>query len=388
MVCVMRHPRGLNFANERKVWHLRVQKNMSWESIAAEVVNLQGAPSTADLVKRAYKKFNGAVGRSVYKFARCGRKRWKMTTDVQHFILAKLLQIRKKQVCTSTTLQEVLAKEKGVNVSDATIRKFLRRKGYRWLPRAQKPAYSAMDQQLRLRFCKAVLRLSEKQLDEKLSLSMDGVILTIPPNDAIERKNVCRHGETHMYRRVNEAASPHLSGACNYPCQVPMARCVPLWGGISKGGCAEVIMHANRKLTGAEWAAAVTKGKLIDTIKRLSPSGKRPWHVLCDNERFLDASVSRAALARKGIKLWRNPPRSPDLNPVELFWSWLRRDLRRRDLEDLHRRREPPNKAAYRARARAVLRSKKAKVVAASITKSFRKTCQRLVDLGGAHSGS
>ena len=90
----------------------------------------------------------------------------------------------------------------------------------------------------------------------------------------------------------------------------------------------------------------------------------------------------------KGIKLWHNPPRSPDLNPVELFWSWLRRDLRRRDLEDLHRRREPPNKAAYRARARAVLRSKKAKVVAASITKSFRKTCQRVVDLGGAHSGN
>ena len=191
-----------------------------------------------------------------------------------------------------------------------------------------------------------------------------------------------------MYRRVNEAASPHLSGACNYPYQVPMARCVPLWGGISKGGCAEVIMHANRKLTGAEWAAAVTKGKLIDTIKRLNPSGKRPWHVLCDNERFLDASVSRAALARKGIKLWHNPPRSPDLNPVELFWSWLRRDLRRRDLEDLQRRREPPSKAAYRARVRAVLRSKKAKVVAASITKSFRKACQRVVDLGGAHSGN
>ena len=291
-------------------------------------------------------------------------------------------------MCTSTTLQAVLAKAKGVNVSDATIRKFLRRKGYRWLPRAQKPAYSAMDKQLRIRFCKAVLRLSKKQLDEKLSLSMDGVILTIPPNDAIGRKNVCRHGETHMCKRANEAASPHLSGVCNYPCQVPMARCVPLWSGMSKGGCAEVIMDTNRKLTGAEWAAAVTKGKLIDAIKRLNPNGKRPCHVLCDNARFLDASVSRAALSRKGIKLWHNPPRSPDLNPVELFWSWLRRDLRRRDLEDLHRRREPPNKVAYRARVRAVLRSKKAKVVAATITKSFRKTCQRVVDLGGAHSGN
>jgi hypothetical protein len=340
------------------------------------------------LVKRVYNKFNGRLGRSVCNFAKCGRKRWKMTIGVQNFILAKLLQIRKKQVCTSTTLQAVLAKERGVNVSDATIRKFLRRKGYRWLARAQKPAYSALDKQLRLRFCKAVLRLSAKQLDEKLSLSMDGVILTIPPLDPVERKNVCRHGETHMYRRVSEAASPELAGACNYPCQVPMARCVPLWGGISKGGCAEVLMHTQRKLTGAEWAAAVVKGKLNDAVKRLKPIGKRPWYVLCDNERFLDASVSRAALSRKGIKLWHNPPRSPDLNPVELFWSWLRRELRRRDLEDLNCHRAPPNKVAYRARVRAVLRSQKAKVVASPITNSFRNTCRRVVDLGGAHSGN
>ena len=123
-------------------------------------------------------------------------------------------------------------------------------------------------------------------------------------------------------------------------------------------------------------------------MKCVHPIGKRPWHVLCGNERLLDASLGRAALSRKGIKLWHNPPRPPDLKPVERFWSWLRRDLRRRGLGDLNRRREPPNEVAYRALIHAVLRSEKAKVVAASITKSFRKICQRVVDLGGAHSGN
>ena len=91
MVCEMRHPRGLDFANERKVWHLRVQKNLSWESIASEVVNLQGGPSTADLVKRVYNKFNGRLGKSVCDGANCGRKRWELTSGARHFAVAKLL---------------------------------------------------------------------------------------------------------------------------------------------------------------------------------------------------------------------------------------------------------------------------------------------------------
>ena len=166
-----------------------------------------------------------------------------------------------------------------------------------------------------------------------------------------------------------------------------MSRCVPLWGGISKGGCAEILMHKERKLSGTEWASAVLKGKLNAAIKRLKPSGKRPWYVLCDNERFLDSAASRTALSCKGIKLWHNPPRSLDPNPVELFWAWLRRELGRRDLEDLKNKRVPLSKADYRARIRAVLRSTRANTVAANITKSFRKTCHRVVDVSGAHSG-
>jgi transposase len=47
-------------------------------------------------------------------------------------------QLRKECVCTSTTLQGVLAKERKVKVSAGHVRNVLLKSGYRWLRRSQK----------------------------------------------------------------------------------------------------------------------------------------------------------------------------------------------------------------------------------------------------------
>ena len=93
------------------------------------------------------------------------------------------------------------------------------------------------------------------------------------------------------------------------------------------------------------------------------------------------------ACARKRVKLWFVPPRSPDLNPVERFWAWLRKELRRRDLDDLRSKRPVLGKTAYKQRVRNVFRSQKAQQAAKNLAKSFKKTCQKVVRLRGAHSG-
>ena len=87
------------------------------------------------------------------------------------------------------------------------------------------------------------------------------------------------------------------------------------------------------------------------------------------------------------IKISFVPPRSPDLNPVERFWSWLRRELRHRDLHDLHAKRPVLGKMAYRRRVRGIMKTKKAKLVATNITKGFKKVCKKVVEKQGAHSG-
>ena len=51
-------------------------------------------------------------------------------------------------------------------------------------------------------------------------------------------------------------------------------------------------------------------------------------------ESFLRAKVCKAAYLAKKISLWDVPAKSPDLNPVEMFWGWLRRKLRLMALAD------------------------------------------------------
>ena len=67
--------------------------------------------------------------------------------------------------------------------------------------------------------------------------------------------------------------------------------------------------------------------------------------------------------------------RSPDLNPVEEYWSWLRRRLLALDLADATAKRLVPSKAAYVQRVRNVVQSQASQEKAANIAKAFKKTC-------------
>eukprot|EP00973_Karenia_brevis_P045833 6348461-Karenia_brevis.AAC.1 len=202
------------------------------------------------------------------------------------------------------------------------------RKGYKWLPKSQKRLYDKETREARVAFARRVLSLTKAQLREKLSMAMDGVILAMPPRDPTDRFNFCRCGDDHIWRKHNESLSPLLAGADEYGKQVPMARAVPMWGGCSEGGFSIILFHATKKITKAEWRAAVTAGKLKNAILKLDPvKAEGPWHVICDNESFLRAKDSNATHKEANVKLWKIPKHSPDLNPAERFWSWMRKKL-------------------------------------------------------------
>ena len=107
-------------------------------------------------------------------------------------------------------------------------------------------------------------------------------------------------------------------------------------------------------------------------------------HVLCENELFLTGRDALTEYRESKVTLWHIPARSPDLNPVEKFWGWLRKELRRRDLADMVARRAVLGKEAYRARVRAVCRSAKAKRVAKNLARGLRKVCKEVITKGGA----
>ena len=163
--------------------------------------------------------------------------------------------------------------------------------GYRKLRSA---SAASGGRQERLAFAKAVLRLTKAELREKLSLSMDGVVLAVPPKDATDRANYCAHGAGHMWRKRGEAGTEKLAGDDPYPQQIPQTRIVPLWGVLSEGGFSVITFHNKRKLTSEEWCHVVRRGKLTAAIRALEPSkADGPWKVLADNESFLHTAASR-----------------------------------------------------------------------------------------------
>ena len=85
-----------------------------------------------------------------------------------------------------------------------------------------------------------------------------------------------------------------------------------------------------------------------------------------------------------GVQVRVLPPYSPDLNPIEKYWSWLRRHLQKMDLEDLTKRKKVPSKTEYKARVRSVMQTNKSQEVAENIMQNFRKHCEKVKNAGGA----
>ena len=170
---------------------LRHVKKLSWEKIALQVVNVNGGTPSWVNVRDTVQGLSTTTGRRKLHYSRCGRRPWKMTPDVQKFLIRRLVARRAAQIVTSVTLQADLAAEKGIAVEASTIRKFLKRKGYKWLPRNQKRKYSRDQKVARVAFAKAVLQMTPAVLRATLSMSLDGVVLSMPPTNETERYNYC-----------------------------------------------------------------------------------------------------------------------------------------------------------------------------------------------------
>ena len=144
-----------------------------------------------------------------------------------------------------------------------------------------------------------------------------------------------------MWRKRSEGNLPKLAGASDYLKQVPKERCIPLWGGLLEDGFAPILWYPGRKTNTEEWVQAIRTGKVAEALRFLNPRNKSgPWTILCDGESFLRAKAARVAYLAKKISLWDVPAKSPDLNPVEMFWGWLRRKLRLMGLADLRKKSE------------------------------------------------
>ena len=286
--------RGLNFRNQRKAVILRTRTpRLAFRNIAQRVRNLKKVASTEDVVRRVFWRFNMNKGRVHYNYVKCRRKPWKVTKEVGSYLVNQLRKERRHTVCTSTSLQADLCRDKKVHLSSSAVRKHLLSKGYTWKPRGQKRKYSHAMRINRVSFTAQYYTKSPKAIHKAVSCAMDSVVLTAPPTDAVDRKNYCCHGITHMCRKDSKAASPELAGDDPYEEQVPIQHAIPMWGAISPQGFREIVSHRTRKLKNNDWVKVLKARKLKQVVQQLRATGPAPWKVLCDSESFLEAKPCR-----------------------------------------------------------------------------------------------
>ena len=83
-----------------------------------------------------------------------------------------------------------------------------------------------------------------------------------------------------------------------------------------------MLWHPNHKTDQHEWYDAVKEGKLTGAIKKMNPAKRiGPYTILYDGKSFLQAKKLQPLYRAKRIVLWQCPFKSPDMNPVEMFWG-------------------------------------------------------------------
>ena len=91
----------------------------------------------------------------------------------------------------------------GLEVVNRTVyhKEVLEEEGLQKLPRNQTRKYSRDQKVARVAFAKAVLQTTPAVLRASLSMSLDGVVLSMPPSNETERYNYCWGVASHTCRK-------------------------------------------------------------------------------------------------------------------------------------------------------------------------------------------
>jgi transposase len=187
--------------------------------------------------------------------------------------------LKKKPNSSSTQLQETVAK-KGYDVSDRCIRNIRKELGYTKIATSLLP------------------NLSEANLESRMK-----------------------------YRR-EEDDKPHLTKPRNN-------QKIMVWGGISRKG------QTHLKIYRLDQGETVTAESYVDCLKKNlidfmeQRHGQDKWRLVQDNARPHTAGHTQDFLEGKNIKVIVHPPYSPDLNPIEKVWAWMKSEIGQTTYDDI-----------------------------------------------------
>ena len=225
---------------------------------------------------------------------------------------------RSKRFCTAT----YIIRELKLRVKKKTVHRVLNKAGFSWRPVPRKSKLSPKELEKRKAWVDARLHWTRGKWAKAFGLVLDGVTLTRAPKPLTGAQKHAAQSIKAMWVKEGEGLDNDLHTHNRYGVQLGLK--VPLWGGFTGEGQFTYRCWSEKpKLDQAIWADQIKKAV------KPAAAGECIWH---DNERFLkQADVYQ----EHGLRMVTFPPNSGDLNPIENVWSELRKELARREFDDI-----------------------------------------------------
>ena len=348
---VSMHPAGLAPAEAAKAWYLRTQAKMSWSGIKEAVRNAKGKTPSVCACRKAVARMKAvrAKGSGVptTNYANCGRDPI-LTEAEEKEVVAFVKQWRHKRFCTAKYIRAELK----LKCSARTVSRCLNKHGFFWRQVAKKSPLKPQHIASRKAFVEKYGARTADWWQKNLNLVVDGVTLTKAPQSLTGRQKHAAAAIGFMWMRKSERMDPKLHTYNRYGVQ--QGQKVPLWGGFTGGGqFALRLWTARPKMTKDEWAKNIPALKrAIDETGEIADAEKKP-KVWMDNEKFLQNPAKYKAAKLQVVNF---PTNSGDLNPIETVWAELRKDLAKREFEDLEQGKNI-TVAQFKQRAAQILQS-------------------------------
>ena len=330
VITMVVHPKGLHPLQAAMAWAKHKDQDMSLRSILreGEVVNMDGDVPTLKTLWAAIDKVDRAgqaqpVPRS--KYENCGRTKLLSDDDVAQ-VVTFVKKWRHKRFCTC----QYIKRELKLSASPRTINRALNAAGYFWRKVPKVQGLSPEQLKKRKAFVDAYVDKPAAWWQEHMNMVLDGVTLTVPPKPLSAKQKHAAQRITCVWTCAGERLDNDIHTFNRYGVQ--LGKKVPLWGGFTGNGQFTLRMWTpTPKMDKEDWQALVptVKAAVDDAYGDELPARPKVWH---DNERFL---LCPGVYKDNGLTLFRFPPNSGDLNPIETVWAWLRRDLAKREQDDL-----------------------------------------------------
>lgn len=242
--------------------------------------------------------------RSVSRRPGSGRNRV-TTAREDRFIVRRALQER---FTSGPRVQIDLQQYSNTVVSAQTVRNRLREVGIRSRRKVRKPKLSAGHRAARLRWAREHLHWTNEE--------WGWVLFT----DECKVKFDSDDRRVRVFRRTGE----RFESSCIQEADLHGGPSVMVWGGISARGKTDLVFLVDGTVTSQLYVDNVVIPHVIPFAERTGPN----FILMHDNARPHTARATREALHASRIQVLDWPAISPDFNPIEHVWDYLKREVK------------------------------------------------------------